>query len=43
MIITEELWEIMEKDKEDPQGSSVQLLHGLGQLGITQERRQELE
>ena len=43
MIITEELWEIMEQDQEDPQGSPVQLLHGLGQLSVAQERRQELE
>ena len=43
MIITEELWEIMEQDQKDPQGSPVQLLHGLGQLSVAQERRQELE
>ena len=43
MIITEELREVMEEHQEDTESSTVQPVHRLGKLSISQERREELE
>ena len=43
VVVTEELREVVKKNEKNSKWSAVKPVHGLGKLGVAQERRQELE
>ena len=43
MVVAQKLWEVVEQDEKDTQSAAIQPVDGFGQLGVSQEGREELE